>query len=127
MIRALIRFLVSAAAFYFILPLIPGISFHGNFWVALGAALLFSIAGFFVDLIAMFLSAVITVGSLGMALLWLIPLWIIGFWLLPAVALKVVADLMPSHLAVAGWIPAAEGGLVMLVIGAITGARSRKA
>lgn len=125
MIRALIRFLISAVAFAFILPLIPGISFHGNFAVAIGAALIFSIAGFFVDLLAMFLSALITVGSLGMALLWLIPLWLIGFWLLPAVTLKVVADLMPANLSVAGWIPAAEGGLVMLVIGAVTGRRGK--
>ena len=120
MIRALIRFLASAAAFQFLLPMIPGIDFHGNFAVALGAALVFSIVGWFVDLAAMALSAILTVSSFGMALLWLIPLWIVGFWILPAVTLSVVAHLMPTHLTVNGWFPAAMGGLVMLILGALT-------
>lgn len=126
MLRALIRFLLSAAAFAFVLPHIPGIDFHGNFGIAILAALIFSVLGFFVDLSAKLISALFTVASLGLALLWLIPLWIFGFWLLPAVTLKLVADLMPTNLSVAGWIPAAEGGLVLLIIGALTGGRGKK-
>lgn len=126
MIRALIRFLVSAAAFMFVLPMIPGIDFRGNFVVALGLALVFSIVGWLVDVAAMLLSAFFTVTSFGFALLWLIPLWILGFWLLPAVTLKVVADVMPGTFTVTGWVPAIEGGLVMLIIGACTGSFSKK-
>ncbi len=118
--RALLRFLLSAAVFAFVLPLIPGIDFHGNFAIALGAALLFSLVGWLVDLAAVLLSAVFTVSSFGLALLWLIPLWLLGFWLMPAVTLMVIANLMPTHLTVAGWIPAIEGGLVMLILGALT-------
>jgi hypothetical protein len=40
---------------------------------------------------------------------------------LPAIALKLVADFMPTHLTVNGWMPAALGGLVMLVASALTG------
>lgn len=126
MVRATIRFLICAAVFAFILPLIPGIDFHGNFAVAILAALVFSIVGWLVDVAAVLISGVITVTTLGFALLWLIPLWILGFWLLPAVTLKIMADLMPTYLTVKGWIPAIEGGLVLLVIGALTGERSGK-
>jgi len=118
--RAIVRFLLSAAVFAFVLPLIPGIDFHGNFAVALGAALVFSIVGWLVDLAAVLLSAIFTVSSFGLALLWLIPLWLLGFWLMPAVTLMVMANLMPSHFTISGWIPAIEGGLVMLVLGALT-------
>src|SRR4051812_18001395 len=100
MLRALIRFLLSAAAFAFVLPLIPGIDFHGNFGMAIVAALIFSILGFFVDLSAKLVSALFAVASLGLALLWLVPLWIFGFWLLPAVTLKLVADVMPTSFTV---------------------------
>jgi len=88
----------------------------------------FSIVGWLVDLLAKLLSALWAIGTMGLALLILIPLWILGFWLLPAVTLKLVADMMPAHLTVSGWIPAIEGGLVMMIIGALTtfGGRSKK-
>lgn len=128
MIRAIVRFLLAGAAFAYVLPLIPGIDFHGNFGAAIGAALVFSIVGWLVDLLAKVLSALWAIGTMGLALLVLIPLWILGFWLLPAVTLKLVADMMPAHLTVSGWIPAIEGGLVMMIIGALTafGGRSKK-
>ncbi len=126
MIRALIRFLLGGAAFAFLLPLIPGITFHGNFVMALVVATIFSIAGWIVDLIAKILSAVFTITSLGVALLWLVPLWLLGFWLIPAVALKLVADMVPGFLTIHGWIPAIEGGLVMLVLGACTAKHPKK-
>lgn len=109
-----------ALVFIFVLPLIPGIVFHGNFVAALLLAFFFGICLWLVDLLAMTVSAMLTVGSLGLALLILIPLWIFGFWLLPAVALKLLADFFPSHLTVAGWTPAILGGLVMLFVGVLT-------
>ena len=106
--------------------MVPGIDFHGNFGIAIAAALVFSIVGWFVDLAAVAISAIATVSSFGLALLWLIPLWIVGFWLLPAVTLSVVASIMPQHLTVNGFGAAALGGLVMLIIGALTGKRDGK-
>ncbi len=126
MIRLFVRLLLTALAFAFLLPLIPGIDFHGNMTAAFIMAIMFAIMSWVVDIVAVLLSALMTIGSLGMALLWLIPLWILGFWLLPAVALILVSDTMPSYLSVHGWIPAAIGGLVMLVIGALTSSVPRE-
>lgn len=119
--RLLIRIVLKALAFMFLLPLIPGISIHGNFLVAVCLALFFSLMTWLVEIIAMALAAYLTISTLGLALLVLIPMWILGFWLLPAVALKLVGDFMPNYLMVAGWVPAILGGLVLLVIGMITG------
>ncbi len=120
MTRYLIRLAMIAAAFYFILPAIPGITFHGNFMYALGAGVLFAFLGWIVECIAIALTAMLTIGTFGLALLVLIPAWLLGFWLLPAITLKFVADFMPAELAIHGWMPAILGGLVMLVIGVIT-------
>ncbi len=119
--RLVIRLLLCALAFTTILPMIGGIDFHGNFGAAIGLAVLFTIMLWVVELAALALAAVWTVGTLGIALLWIIPLWILGFWLLPAIALLLVADLMPAYLTVSGWLPAAIAGLVMLFIFILTG------
>jgi len=123
MIRFIIRTVITAAVFAFILPLIPGIDFHGNFGTAVVAALVFGILGWLVDLVAKLITGVLTVTTLGLALLILIPLWMLGFWILPAIALRLVADAMPHYMHVHGWIPAIEGGFVMLLLGAMTSER----
>lgn len=121
----LIKLVITALAFAYLLPMIPGISFHGGIVMALALALVFGIMLWVTDAIAIALSAVMTVSTLGLALLWLIPLWFLGFWLLPAVALKLVSDIMPHTLSITGWWPAIIGGLIMLAIGMIT-SESRK-
>jgi hypothetical protein len=118
--RVVVRLLLSAFVFIAVLPHIPGISFHGTFFQALMMALLFALILWLVDIVAIAVSAVAAIGTMGVALLWLIPFWILGFWLLPAVALKVVSDLMPSYLTIDGWLPAIFGGLIMLFIGMVT-------
>lgn len=123
--KLLMKIVLTAAAFAFILPLIPGIDFHGGFLTAILISLLFGIMLWVTDVVAVALSALITIGSMGLALIWLIPLWILGFWLLPAVALKIVADFMPANLTITGWIPAILGGLIMMFIGLITSDTSR--
>lgn len=120
MIRWLLRLLLTALVFAFVLPLINGITFHGGTFAALGVALVFGIMLWVVDVIAIMLTAALAVGTLGLALLWLIPIWILGFWLLPAFALKLVAHFMPSYFTVVGWGPAILGGLVLLVVGMLT-------
>ena len=121
MIKFISRLVLTALVFEFVLPRIPGISFHGHFTTALWISLAFGIASFLVDLFAVFLAAVLSISTFGLALLILIPLWAIGFWILPAVALKVVADFMPANLTIHDWGAAALGGLVMLVVNAATG------
>jgi uncharacterized membrane protein YvlD (DUF360 family) len=120
MTRYLIRLALIASAFYFIFPLIPGIQFHGNFGYALGAGVLFAFLGWIVESIAIAISAILTIGTFGMALFVLLPAWILGFWLLPALVLTYVADIMPATLSFTGWWPAIWGGLVMLCIGIVT-------
>jgi uncharacterized membrane protein YvlD (DUF360 family) len=121
MIKFIIRICLTAAIFMFVLPQIPGIHFHGHFSTALFMSIAFGIASFLVDLVTMAISTMLTISTLGLALLVLIPLWAIGFWILPAVALKVTADFMPSNLTIDGWMPAILGGLVLLVVNAATG------
>lgn len=120
MVRMIARLLLSALAFTLLFPAIPGMDFHGNFAQALVLSVVFSIMLWLVDVLALAISAALTISTLGLALLWLIPLWFIGFWLLPAVTLKVVAEMMPAHLTINGWLPAILGGLVMLVISMAT-------
>jgi uncharacterized membrane protein YvlD (DUF360 family) len=118
--RWLLRLLLTALTFAFVLPLIHGIDFHGGMIAALCLAILFGIMLWVVDVIAIMLTAALAVGTLGLALLWLIPIWILGFWLLPVFALKLVAHFMPSYFTVAGWEPAILGGLVLLLVGMLT-------
>lgn len=120
MTRYLIRLVLIAGAFYFIFPMIPGITFHGNFIHALGAGVVFAFLGWIVESFAIALSAMLAIGTFGLALLILIPAWVLGFWLLPALVLRYVADFMPATLAFTGWEPAIWGGLIMLIIGIAT-------
>lgn len=120
MTRQIIRLLLIAATFYFVFPMIPGIEVHGSFPHVLLAALVFAVLGWIVETLAIALSAIVTITTLGMALLVLVPLWVLGFWLIPAFVLKLLSDLMPSYISIAGWTPAILGGLLMLVVGVVT-------
>lgn len=124
--RLLLRILFSALALFFVLPMIQGIQFHGNFVEAVGMGAFFGIMLWATFGIAEFLSAALAVGTLGIGLLFIIPAWLFGFWLLPAIALKLVADVMPAYLTVAGWGPAIWGGLVLFVVQLLSGGFSFK-
>lgn len=118
--RLILRLLLTAFAFTTILPMIHGIDFHGNFLAAFFLAMVFGVLLWLVELVAVAMAAVFTISSFGLALLWIIPLWIVGFWMFPAIALMLVADFMPQYFSVAGALPAAEAGFVMLAIGLLT-------
>jgi uncharacterized membrane protein YvlD (DUF360 family) len=126
MIRFLVRILLTAVAFAFVLPMIPGIDFKGNFMLAIGASLLFGIIGWFVDVLAVVFSAAFTITTLGVGLLILIPLWLLSFWILPALTLHFMPDVLPGHVVVNGWLPAFEGGLVLFAIGLLTKAPRKR-
>ncbi|MDZ4836538.1 MAG: phage holin family protein [Candidatus Melainabacteria bacterium] len=118
--RFIFRLLMTACAFDFVLPMIPGIQFHGNFLHAIGAGIVFSIMAWVVEIIGFSIAALLTITTFGIALIFLIPIWLIGFWFVPAMVLKLTADFVPQYLAITGWTPALWGGLVMLFIGAFT-------
>jgi len=119
--RQILRVALISLAFYFIFPQIPGIQVHGSFLHVFIAGIVFTLLGWLVETLAIALTAVLTLGTLGMALVVLIPLWLFGFWLIPAYVLKLTADVMPTYMTIAGWTPAILGGLIMLVIGIVTG------
>ncbi len=121
----LIRLAIKAVAIFYLLPLVPGIAIHGGFGNAFVLAVFFSLMLWGVEVLAATLAAIWAVTTFGLALLFIIPLWIFGFWILPAFALRVVADLMPYSLTVSGWSPAAWGGLILLVVGMLTGGFTR--
>lgn len=122
MIKFIVRLLALSAAFHFVLPMIKGITVHGTFVNSIGLAFFFSVLAWLVSAFAGLVTALLTVGTLGLALLVLIPIWLVGFWLFPAVALKLVADFMPGYLVVDGWWPAIWGGLLMFFVGVVTDA-----
>jgi uncharacterized membrane protein YvlD (DUF360 family) len=121
MFKLIIRIVIQALTIAFLLPQIPGIHMHGGFGTAVVLAIFFSVMLWAVEALAAALAAVWTITTLGLALLIIIPLWILGFWIFPAVALKVVSDFMPEALNVTGWVPAVLGGLVLLIVGMLTG------
>lgn len=114
------RLLLTACAFDFLLPLIPGIKFHGNFLHAITAGVVFSIMAWLVEVIGFSISTLLTITTFGIALIFLIPVWLIGFWIVPAIVLKLTAEFVPQYLTISGWTPALWGGLLMLFVGAVT-------
>ena len=124
--RFILRLVLLATAIDYILPMLDGISIHGNFIQAIGAGLFFSLLVWLVEWLAITVSALLAISTFGLAILFLIPVWLVGFWLLPAVCLKLLAGLIPHFLTINGWLPAIWGGLVMLVIGIVTGERPAK-
>jgi len=126
MLKLVIRVLLFALAFLFVLPHINGIQFHGNFMEAVGLGAAFAIMSWLVGRVAGWLTAMFAVGTLGLGLLILVPMWLFGFWLLPVFALKLVAAVLPTYLTVSGWGPAILGGLVMLVISMFTAERRQQ-
>ncbi len=118
--KFIVRLVLLTLAFHYVLPMIKGIEVHGTFLNAFGLAFFFSVVAWLVSFAATFLTTLLAVGTLGLALLVLIPLWILGFWMLPAVALKLLAEFSPGYLTIDGWVPAIIGGLCMLFIGVVT-------
>lgn len=119
--KFLLRTALTAFAFAFVFPNIEGLSFTGSFFPdAVAYALMFAVFAWIVNVVARLATAVLAIGTFGLGLIVLVPMWIFGFWLLPAWGLMWLADFAPAHLTVAGWVPAAIGGLVMLFINLVT-------
>jgi hypothetical protein len=121
----LIRLALIASALVFVFPLIPGVQFHGNLSHVFGFGVLFGFWGWVVESFAKALRALLTIGTLGMALLVLIPRATLLFFLLPALVLRCVAEVVPGYLSFTGWESVIWGGLIMLAIGVATSAQNR--
>lgn len=121
MIRMLIRIALKALAFMYVLPMIPGIQYHGTFLEAAAIAAVFSVLLRVVEWVVLFFATMWTLATFGLALLVLIPLWIVSFWAFPAVALLVVSSVWPDHLTINGFVPLLEGSFVLLIVSMVTG------
>ncbi len=121
MIRLLIRIALKALAFMYVLPMIPGIQYHGTFMEAVAIAAVFSVLLRVVEWVVLFFATMWTLATFGLALLVLIPLWIVSFWAFPAVALFAVSAVWPAHLAINGLVPLLEGSFVLLIVSMVTG------
>ena len=124
MLRLIVRIFLKSLAIMYVFPLLKGLAFHGNFYWASALAVFFSLLLSFMELLAAFFAAGLTVSTFGIALLLIIPIRILFFWVLPTVSLLLIAHCFPDVLTVTNWFSAALGALILLVIGLIT--RDRK-
>lgn len=67
--RFILRLVLLATAIDYILPMLDGISFHGNFIQAIGAGLFFSLLVWLVEWLAITVSALLAISTFGLAIL----------------------------------------------------------
>lgn len=115
MTRFIIRTLLTAVAFIFVLPHL-GFHFTGSFGSAVGYAVLFAIVAFFVDIIAFLAIGAFAVATMGLGLL----LGNIITWIVATFELKAMCWIFPGHFHNDGFGWTMLAALVMLVIGLIT-------
>ncbi len=120
MLKLIIRILLQTLVILYIFPLLGGISFHGNFYVACALAIFFCVLLASIEMIATFVCAIWTISTFGLALLILIPLRILFFWFLPTASLILMSFLLPSILTISNWFSAAAVALMFLMIGLVT-------
>lgn len=121
MIRFVINVLITAFMLAFVLPLIPGVHFSGQFWPeAIVYAVLFGVVSFVVDLVLILAGAALTIATAGFGGILVVALYILGWWLIPAIQLMALAHWFPQHLAIDSWFAAAVSGVVLLVVNFLT-------
>ncbi len=104
----IIRVLMNAFLFVFLLPVVSGITFHGSFWPeGIVAGILFGIV---VHLVRAGLT-LFAIGTLGLGL--------IAFLFLPAFCIQAMAWLFPQYLSVASFGAAFLGGILFWIGNAI--------
>jgi uncharacterized membrane protein YvlD (DUF360 family) len=113
MVRFALRILLSAIMLFYVLPMIPGFHFIGQFWPdAVVYGLLLAVVTWVLSIIL----ALFAVMTLGIGAIFMI----LGFWLIPAIQLALLSVWFPQHLVIDSFGTAVIAGLVMMVINAIT-------
>ena len=112
--KLIIAVVLQAIAFY-VLNLIPGIHFTGNFWNACLYALGFALVSLVVNIFLMAATAGLGIATRGIGVIVAIFLYMLGWWIIPAIQLEVLAWWFPKHFAVDGFGWAILGGLVLMV------------
>ncbi len=112
--KLIIAILLQAIAFY-VLNLLPGITFTGSFWNAICLGLLLGVVSIVVNIALMAATAAFGIATNGIGILISIGLYMLGWWIIPAIQLEVLAWWFPKHFAVDGFGYAILGGLVLMV------------
>lgn len=118
--RFIARILLKALAIMCLFPLLKGLTFHGNFFSACGLAIFFSLLLSFLEMIASVIGGTLTLSTLGIALLVIIPARIIFFWVLPTLTLLLIGKILPNLLTIKNFYAAAIAALILLTISLIT-------
>ena len=107
------RTLLSAVVLTYILPMVGGFHFHGEFlpWGLVYGLLLAVVSWLFWKLAKLFV--VFTVGLGGLFILF-------GFWLIPAIQLEMLASFFPQHLTIDSFGTAIWAGLLMALVNVVT-------
>jgi uncharacterized membrane protein YvlD (DUF360 family) len=124
LLHFILRILLNASAFVYVFPMLKGLQFHGDFFIACAFGIFFSIVLSIIEVIAAFLSTVWTLSTFGLALLILIPLRLFCFWLLPTLVLFLIAHIFPNIFSIQNYISATWAAVILVAIGIIT--RDRK-
>lgn len=104
----ILRVLVNAFLFVFLLPVVSGITFHGAFWPeGVVAGILFGLVVYLVNLGL----AVFTIGTLGLG--------IFAYLLFPALSIQAMGWLFPQYLSVSSFGAAFLGGLLFWIGNAV--------
>ncbi len=111
MTRFLVRLLVTAAALWVSVALVPGIDHHGPWWELLGVAVVFGVVNALVRPLLLTLTCPLVVLTLG---LFLFVLNAILFWLT-----AVVSGALGIEFLVEGFVPALLGAIVVAVVSAV--------
>lgn len=104
----IMRVLVNAFLFVFLLPVVSGITFHGSFWPeGVVAGVLFGIVVYLVNLGL----AVFTIGTLGLG--------IFAYLLFPALSIQAMGWLFPQYLSVSSFGAAFLAGILFWIGNAV--------
>lgn len=123
MLRNAVRALLIALSLQFVLPLLfSGYQFHAGFLSALGLAVGFTVSYLIAGaLIGLGLESFTAHSANSRKLM---PLWLVLFWGMSSLLLVLTAHVLPSVLALNGWVAALGSGFVLLVAGMVTGRTS---
>ncbi len=122
----IIRLVLTALLFAFVLPMIPGVTVTSGLLAIVLLAFVYRIASIFMTLVCFFISAFATALTGGLALLILIPASMLAFWILPTLTLSALSHLMPQSLSFTGWVATGLSGLAMFFLHLLTDARKSK-
>jgi len=125
--KFIIRLVLTALFFAFLLPLIPGVTVTSGFWAIVLLAFTYRVATLMMKLIWLAVSALATLLTAGLALILVIPAYGISFWLLPTLTLATLGRIMPGYLHFNGWLATSLAALVMFALHFVIDRKSSKA